>query len=113
LLADSADGCTEAIMVAHGFTVDMLVELINAGLATASADARSPADTRWRYPRADHGGGPAGARRTKRETPVSSTTSTHRDLWRSQVQKDAKGTAVGFPPLRIRAAMTPSWWYTP
>jgi len=57
LLADSADGCTEAIMVAHGFTVDMLVELINAGLATASADARSPADTRWRYPRADHGGG--------------------------------------------------------
>jgi hypothetical protein len=66
LLADSADGCTEAIMVAHGFTVDMLVELINAGLATASADARSPADTRWRYPRADHGGGPAGARRTKR-----------------------------------------------
>jgi hypothetical protein len=38
LLADSADGCTEAIMVAHGFTVDMLVELINAGLATARAE---------------------------------------------------------------------------
>jgi hypothetical protein len=35
LLAASADGCTEAVMLAHGFSIDMLVELINAGLATA------------------------------------------------------------------------------
>ena len=31
LLAASPDGCTEAIMLAHGFTVEMLVELIRAG----------------------------------------------------------------------------------
>jgi hypothetical protein len=35
LLAASADGCPEAVMLAHGFSIDMLVELINAGLATA------------------------------------------------------------------------------
>jgi hypothetical protein len=35
LLAASRDGCTEAIMVAHGFAVDMLADLISAGLATA------------------------------------------------------------------------------
>jgi hypothetical protein len=35
LLAASPDGCTEAIIVAHGFAVDMLADLIRAGLATA------------------------------------------------------------------------------
>ena len=35
LAASAADGCTEAVMLAHGFSIDMLVELINAGLATA------------------------------------------------------------------------------
>ena len=34
LLAASADGCTEAVMLAHGFSIDIMVELINAGLAT-------------------------------------------------------------------------------
>jgi hypothetical protein len=38
LLATSPDGCTEAIMIAHGFTVDMLVKLIRAGLATAGTE---------------------------------------------------------------------------
>jgi hypothetical protein len=38
LLAGSRDGCTEAIMLAHGFTVDMLVEIINTGLASASTE---------------------------------------------------------------------------
>src|SRR5262249_6001040 len=38
LLAASHDGATEAIMLAHGFTVDLLVELIRAGLATATAE---------------------------------------------------------------------------
>jgi hypothetical protein len=38
LLAASRDGCTEAIMLAHGFTVEMLVELVRAGLATAKAE---------------------------------------------------------------------------
>ena len=35
LLASSRDGCTEAIMIAHGFTVPQMVELVRTGLATA------------------------------------------------------------------------------
>ena len=35
LLAASSDGCTEAIILAHGFTTDFLVDLVRAGLATA------------------------------------------------------------------------------
>ena len=38
LLAASADGCTEAVMLAHGFSIDIVVELINAGLATAKPE---------------------------------------------------------------------------
>jgi hypothetical protein len=43
LLEASIDGCTEAIMLAYGFKTELLVELVNAGLATASIRARSPA----------------------------------------------------------------------
>jgi hypothetical protein len=35
LLANSRDGCTEAILLAHGFTVPQMVELVRTGLATA------------------------------------------------------------------------------
>ena len=35
LLASCRDGCTEAIMLAHGFTVPQMVDLCIAGLATA------------------------------------------------------------------------------
>ena len=38
LLAGSADGATEAVMLAHGFSIDLLVELVTAGLATAQTD---------------------------------------------------------------------------
>jgi hypothetical protein len=38
LLAGSTDGCTEAIMLAHGFKVELQVALINAGLATAHTE---------------------------------------------------------------------------
>jgi hypothetical protein len=38
LLATSRDGCTEAIMIAHGFTVPQMVELIRAGLASAHTE---------------------------------------------------------------------------
>lgn len=39
LLAASPDGCTEAIMLAHGFKMELLlVGLIRAGLATATAE---------------------------------------------------------------------------
>jgi hypothetical protein len=38
LLAGSPTGCTEALLFAYGITVEMLVGLINAGLATATAE---------------------------------------------------------------------------
>jgi hypothetical protein len=38
LLASCPDGCTEAIMLAHGFSVEQMVDLVRAGLATAKAE---------------------------------------------------------------------------
>jgi hypothetical protein len=38
LLAGSRDGCTEATVLALGFTVEQLVELVTAGLATATPE---------------------------------------------------------------------------
>jgi hypothetical protein len=37
LLASCRDGCTEAIMLAHGFSVEQMVELVRAGLASVAA----------------------------------------------------------------------------
>jgi hypothetical protein len=37
LLASCRDGCTEALMIAHGFTIAQMVEpLVRAGLASAA-----------------------------------------------------------------------------
>jgi hypothetical protein len=38
LLASSPDGCSEAIMLARGFTVEQMVELVRAGLATTNGE---------------------------------------------------------------------------
>jgi len=38
LIACSPDGMTEAMLLAHGFTVDMLADLIRAGLATGKTE---------------------------------------------------------------------------
>jgi hypothetical protein len=38
LIAWSPDGMTEAMLLAHGLTVETLVDLIRAGLATAKAE---------------------------------------------------------------------------
>src|SRR5262245_60680064 len=38
LLASSPDGCSEAIMLARGFTAEQMVELVHAGLATTNAE---------------------------------------------------------------------------
>jgi hypothetical protein len=38
LLASCPDGCPEVLMVAHGFTIPDMVALVEAGLATASAE---------------------------------------------------------------------------
>jgi hypothetical protein len=40
VLADSPDGCTEAIMLAHGFTADLLVELVQEDLASVSPERK-------------------------------------------------------------------------
>lgn len=38
LLAVSRNGCTEAVMLAHGFPVPLVVELVRAGLASATPE---------------------------------------------------------------------------
>jgi hypothetical protein len=38
LLASCPDGCTEGMMLAHGFTIPQMVELVRAGLATATGE---------------------------------------------------------------------------
>jgi hypothetical protein len=38
LLAASRKGCTKAMMRAHGFSIDTLVELVRAGLATTKRE---------------------------------------------------------------------------
>ena len=38
LLAENPDGCTAARMVAHGFVLEVLIELIVAGLATTQTE---------------------------------------------------------------------------
>ena len=35
LLAASRDGCAQAILIAHGFSIEQMVELVRDGLATA------------------------------------------------------------------------------
>jgi hypothetical protein len=40
LLAASRDGATEAILVAHGFTMEMLVDLVRAGACDGESRAR-------------------------------------------------------------------------
>ena len=39
LLAEHPDGCTGAVLMAHGFSLELLNELIGAGLATASTES--------------------------------------------------------------------------
>jgi hypothetical protein len=38
MLAGSADGTTDALLTAHGFTAELVVALVRKGLATAKAE---------------------------------------------------------------------------
>jgi hypothetical protein len=38
LEAGNREGCTKAILRAHGFSIDMMVELVKAGLATTKRE---------------------------------------------------------------------------
>jgi hypothetical protein len=44
LLVQNPDGCTRAIMLAHGFSLELLNELIATGLATASTEREERGD---------------------------------------------------------------------
>ena len=39
LLAEHTNGCNGAVLLAHGFSLELLNELIGAGLATASTES--------------------------------------------------------------------------
>ena len=38
LAASAKQGCTEAFLLAHGFTLDLLTDMVRAGLATAQIE---------------------------------------------------------------------------
>jgi hypothetical protein len=38
LLAENPDGCSRAILLAHGFSLELMDKLIRVGLATASTE---------------------------------------------------------------------------
>jgi hypothetical protein len=42
MLEASIDGCTEAMMLAYGFKTELLVELVNAELATSTIERMVP-----------------------------------------------------------------------
>ena len=44
ILAGSSLGCTEATLMAHGFTTNLLVDLVHEGLATATHAGKRPID---------------------------------------------------------------------
>ncbi len=43
LAASAKQGCTEAFLLAHGFTLDLLTDMVRAGLATAQIERRAAA----------------------------------------------------------------------
>jgi hypothetical protein len=43
LLAASADGCTESLLLAHGLALELINGIVGAGLATAQAERTSAA----------------------------------------------------------------------
>jgi len=38
LLSASDDGCTDALLRAHGFTLEVIINIVSTGLATAKAE---------------------------------------------------------------------------
>lgn len=49
MLAGRPDGTTERVLLTHGFTGELLVELVNAGLATVTVDVEGEraVDATW------------------------------------------------------------------
>ena len=44
LLAESRKGCTKAMMLAHGFSTGMLLDLVKAGLAMVNTERMGTSD---------------------------------------------------------------------
>jgi hypothetical protein len=65
LLAVSPDGCTEAVLLAHRFSIDMMVGLVNAGLATAKAERMVAGGRPMEVACVDHGRRAVGAGRSR------------------------------------------------
>jgi hypothetical protein len=51
LLSSCRDGCTEPIMLAHGFKTGMMVEIVNAGLASVTTERVAAGKHRIEVPR--------------------------------------------------------------
>jgi hypothetical protein len=49
LLAASPDGCTEALLLANDFAIEMLLDLLRAGLVSASPE-RMMVDDKLKWP---------------------------------------------------------------
>jgi hypothetical protein len=92
LLEASIDGCTEAIMLAYGFKIELLVELVDAGLATASIE-RIVAGGRRVETRAEANG----ARTTTTCSPMASLSAASY----AQPQRRSERHGCGRSPLGI------------
>jgi hypothetical protein len=51
LLAASDDGCTDALLLAHGIALELIDGIVSAGLATATAERRFAAGRRVKVAR--------------------------------------------------------------
>src|SRR5258708_39736260 len=90
LLASCRDGCMEAIMLAHGFSIDMMVEMVNAGLASVTTERASD---RGR-PAADHQGRAARAKNREVE-PMAAKRRKNADYRAGQARHTRHPTADG------------------
>jgi hypothetical protein len=54
LLASCRDGCTEAVMLADGISVEQMVELVRAGLATVESRRVVATDRMLEVAQGDH-----------------------------------------------------------
>jgi hypothetical protein len=74
LLATADDSCTADLLLALGFTPDLVLGVVRAGLATAQTETTCCRTRGSSFSRAHHGRRPAGAGGTAGVIPHSATT---------------------------------------
>ncbi len=74
LLAGAPDGMTEALVLAHGFTIELPADLVRGGLASAQSERTVAAArrSRWRGCGSPRRGGRRWRRRSHEEAPKAS-----------------------------------------